>query len=91
MLFSYSIVAVDPNPLWQLTQFRCGSWRISVVAVGGILLWQLAELSVLLIITESNMTMIIKDNAKFQKNDESEGYFSGNQVYFSRIQELHLI
>ena len=84
-------MAVDPNPLWQLTQFPCGSWRISVVAVGGISLWQLARLSVLLIITESNMTMIIKDNAKFQKNDESEGYFSGNQVYFSRIQELHLI
>ena len=37
------------------------------------------------------MTMIIKDDAKFQKNDESEGYFSGNQVYFSRIQELHSI
>ena len=37
------------------------------------------------------MTMIIKDDAKFQKNDESEWYFSGNQVYFSRIQELHLI
>ena len=35
------------------------------------------------------MTMIIKDDAKFQKNDESEGYFSGNQVYFSRIQGLH--
>ena len=91
MLFSDSIVAVDPILLWQLTQIHCGSWRISVVAVGGISLWQLAELSVLLIITESNMTMIIKDDAKFQKNDESEGYFSGNQVYFSRIQELHLI
>lgn len=91
MLFFYSIVAVDPILLWQLTQFRCGSWRISVVAVGGISLWQLARLSVLLIITESNMTMIIKDDAKFQKNDESEGYFSGNQVYFSRIQELHSI
>ena len=84
-------MAVDPNPLWQLAHFRCGSWRISVVAVGGISLWQLARLSVLLIITESNMTMIIKDDAKFQKNDESEGYFSGNQVYFSRIQELHSI
>ena len=35
------------------------------------------------------MTMIIKDNAKFQKNDESEGYFSGNQVYFSRILKLY--
>ena len=35
------------------------------------------------------MTMIIKDNAKFQKNDESEGYFSGNQVYFSRNQKLY--
>ena len=87
MLFSDSIVAVDPILLWQLTQIHCGSWRISVVAVGGISLWQLAELSVLLIITESNMTMIIKDDAKFQKNDESEGYFSGNQVYFSRNQE----
>ena len=84
-------MAVDPNSLWQLTQFRCGSWRISVVAVGAFSLWQLARLSVLLIIIESNMTMIIKDDAKFQKNDESEGYFSGNQVYFSRIQELHSI
>ena len=84
-------MAVDPNPLWQLAHFHCDSWRISVVAVGGISLWQLAELSVLLIITESNMTMIIKDNAKFQKNDENEGYFSGNQVYFSRIQGLHSI
>ena len=37
------------------------------------------------------MTMIIKDDAKFQKNDESEGYFSENQVYFSRIQGLHSI
>lgn len=37
------------------------------------------------------MTMIIKNDAKFQKNDESEGYFSGNQVDFSRIQELHSI
>ena len=71
--------------------FHYGSWRIFVVAVGRISLWQLARLLVLLIITESNMTMIIKDNAKFQKNDESEGYFSGNQVYFSRIQELHSI
>ena len=91
MLFSDSIVAVDPILLWQLTQIHCGSWRIFVVAVGAFSLWQLAELSVLLIITESNMTMIIKDDAKFQKNDESEGYFSGNQVYFSRIQELHSI
>ena len=84
-------MAVGAFSLWQLAHFRCGSWRISVVAVGGISLWQLARLSVLLIITESNMTMIIKDNAKFQKNDESEGYFSGNQVYFSRIQKLHSI
>ena len=36
MLFFYSIVAVDPNSLWQLTQFRCGSWRIFIVAVGEI-------------------------------------------------------
>ena len=37
------------------------------------------------------MTMIIKDNAKIQNYDKKEEYFSGNQVYFSRIQELHLI
>lgn len=37
------------------------------------------------------MTMIIKDDAKLQKNDENEGHFSGNQVYFSRIQGLHSI
>ena len=36
MLFSYFIVTVDPILLWQLTRFRCGSWRIFVVAVGGI-------------------------------------------------------
>ena len=34
MLFSYSVVAVDSISLWQLTQIRCGSWRIFVVAVG---------------------------------------------------------
>ena len=27
MLFSYTIVAVDPISLWQLAHFRCGSWR----------------------------------------------------------------
>ena len=31
--------------LWQLTQFRCGSWRIFVVAVGAFSLWQLANIS----------------------------------------------
>ena len=28
-------MAVDPILLWQLTLFRCGSWRIFIVAVGG--------------------------------------------------------
>ena len=59
------------------------------MAVGGISLWQLAELSVLLIITESNMTMIIKDDAKIQNYDKKEEYFSGNQEYFSRNQKLY--
>ena len=31
------------------------------------------------------MTMIIKDDAKLQKNDESKGHYSGNQENFSRI------
>jgi len=30
--------------MWQLTQFHCGSWRISVVAVGVFSLWQLANI-----------------------------------------------
>jgi hypothetical protein len=30
-------VAVGAFSLWQLTEFRCGSWRIFVVAVGGII------------------------------------------------------
>lgn len=37
MLFSYSIVTVDPISLWQLALFHCDSWRIFVVAVGGII------------------------------------------------------
>lgn len=45
MLFSYSVVAVDPISLWQLTQFCCGSWRIFIVAVGAFSLWQLANIS----------------------------------------------
>ena len=36
MLFSYSIVAVGAFSLWQLAEFRCGSWRIFIVAVGEI-------------------------------------------------------
>ena len=70
-------MAVGAFLLWQLAHFRCGSWRISVVAVGGISLWQLARLSVLLIITESNMTMIIKDDAKLQKKRRERRVFFG--------------
>ena len=33
MLFSYSVVAVDPILLWQLAHFRCGSWRIFPIIV----------------------------------------------------------
>ena len=33
------------------------------------------------------MLMITEDDAKLQKSDENEGYFSGIQVYFSRNQE----
>ena len=32
--------------LWQLARFRCGSWRVFVVAVGTFSLWQLAQLIV---------------------------------------------
>ena len=42
MLFSYAIVAVGAFLLWQLAHFRYGSWRIFVVAVDPISLWQLA-------------------------------------------------
>ena len=76
-------MAVDPILLWQLTQIHCGSWRISVVAVGAFSLWQLARLSVLLIITESNMTMIIKDDAKLQKKRrERRAFFGKSGVLF---------
>ena len=35
-------MAVGAFSLWQLARFRCGSWRVLVVAVGAFLLWQLA-------------------------------------------------
>ena len=35
-------MAVGAFLLWQLAHFRCGSWRVFVVAVGAFLLWQLA-------------------------------------------------
>ena len=55
------------------------------MAVGGISLWQLARLSVLLIITESNMTMIIKDDAKLQKKRrERRGFFGKSGVLFEK-------
>ena len=38
-------MAVGAFLLWQLARFRCGSWRIFVVAVGAFLLWQLARFS----------------------------------------------
>ena len=36
-------MAVGAFSLWQLARFRCGSWRIFVVAVGTFLLGQLAR------------------------------------------------
>ena len=37
-------MSVGAFSLLQLAHFHCGSWRIFVVAVGGISLWQLAEM-----------------------------------------------
>ena len=92
MLLFYSIVAVDPISLWQLTQFRCGSWPNFVVAVDPFLLWQLARLSVLLIITESNMTMIIKRWCKIiKKRRERRGFFEKSGVFFEKSKVIFYI
>jgi len=41
-------VTVDPISLWQLTRFRYGSWRIFVVAVGGIIYFAIGIMMLIL-------------------------------------------
>lgn len=77
MLLFYSIVAVGAFSLWQLALFRCGSWRIFVVAVGEIVSF-----------TYNHRIKYDYDHKKmmqnYKKRRERRGFFEKSGVLFEK-------